>query len=84
MKLVNYTTLKHFFSGLGGIEGMEEIFNEVMSMKDAAGVKGFALESDSCRALRRFPRWCQGGAAGTSSILLTRMGTDLSKERAQY
>lgn len=38
---------------------MEGIFNEVMSLKDAEGVRGFALESDSCQALWWFPRWCR-------------------------
>lgn len=36
---------------------MEGIFNEVMSLKDAPGVRSFALESDSCKALQWFLRW---------------------------
>lgn len=61
---------------------MEGIFSEGRSLKDAVGVRGCALGCDSCSALQRFPR-CWGGRAGASSTLLTRMGTDWSKERAQ-
>lgn len=36
---------------------MEEIFNEVMSLEDALGVRGFTLEPDSCQSLQWFQRW---------------------------
>lgn len=36
---------------------MEEIFNEVMSWEDTLGVRGFTLDSDSCKSLQWFQRW---------------------------
>jgi len=68
---------------------MEEIFNEVMRLEDALGVRGFTLESDSCKS----PQWVSEvvrdtkdirvATAGMNSVLLTRMRTDLSKERTR-